>query len=790
MISLQDYFKEHQHSFWHWRDQTEVIALNDGSTLVYKAYLITTLEGLSLADTPPLDCVLLALAATKPQSQSLLAKIKQDLSQLLYGGVANNLEEPEGFDFLDILQQLPAQYHQDKERLFLLQTIFTNAYKAFEKENMQKILAEYNNLTNSTFEQLVTDDGTPINIKKTFHSLHVLNTLAQRFKTVEDLLNALEEAREIEAPLLEESTQEIDPNWREKLLEDFQTFYMATLLTPLQAGLALPTLQRLQQQEAFGGTADLSNKGELDRLLISEFAYDKTLFLSRLVNKEALYRQREATPERPVLTRHLLIDTSIYNWGSIRQIAFGIALALEKVDEEHIDCLIYTLGKELVLLPWNSVETIKEALNGVSPQLHAAESLQAFFKTQPINQLHEVVLISSEEAIEQPAMQQVMRQYQQRLHYYIQPTAQGKISAYQYALGKKLLQEFQLSLNDAWDPSKLPVASSNIPDLKTQILQTPILVPEPKQYEQLLWADTVEQTTAIFMLAPHGHLLHYIHHPKNKHQAKGWQWCYGALVDYTLAEVGQLASGDFVLLVGMRSPSRLDLVNISHQTLGSIELPQRKKWYLTQLVFDASNDVFYALDNAEQSWMIELHENPILRPFQDSQLVLDLIQKHKLFVLHKKNKRKRTKHHQLLKNINAISITEQGHLLINGRHQLQLAHNNIIKISTRTSATMISAQQDYKKRRLRQFTFPDGSTVTANSLGLMTLTSSNKKLPKIYLPTTLNKSLGMATEEHFCGNPYYCNNSIHQENTILAPDFFFTFYLQPFIDTILGNVVT
>ncbi|MFK7795842.1 MAG: hypothetical protein AB8E82_00205 [Aureispira sp.] len=788
MISLQEYFKEHQHSFWHWRDQTEVIALNDGSTLVYKAYLITTLEGLALADTPPLDCVLLALAATKPQSQQLLAKIQQDLLQLLYGGVADNLEVPEGFRFLDILQQLPVQYHQDKERLFLLQTLFTNAYKAFEKENMQKILAEYKQLTNTTFEQLVTDDGTPINVKKIFHSLHILKVLAQRFKTVEDLLNALKEAQEVEAPLLEESTQEVEPHWRENLLEDFQTFYMATLFAALQAGLALPSLQRLQQQEAFGGTADLSNKGELDRLLISEFAYDQTLFLSRLVNREALYRQREATPERPALTRHILIDTSIYNWGSIKQVAFGIALALEKVDEKHLNSLIYTLGKELVLLPWNSVESIKKALNRVYPQLHAAESLQTFFKTQSIKQHHEVVLISSKESMQQLAMQQVMRHHQQQLHYYIQPTAQGKISVYQYALGKKLLQEFQLTLQDAWDPSKLPVASSNAPDLNTQALQTPILVPEPKQYEQLLWADTKDQTTAIFMLAPHGHLLRYIQYRNNK--TKGWQWSYSGLVDYTLAEVGQLSSGDFVLLVGMRSPSRLDLVNISRQTLVSIELPQRKKWYLNQLVFDASNDVFYAFDNAEESWVIELPENPVLRPFEDRQLVLDLIQKHKLFVLHEKNKKKYTKHYQLLKNINAISVTEQGHLLINGRHQLQLAHNNIIKISTRTSPTMISAQQDYKKRRLRQFTFPDGSTVTANSLGLMTLTSSNQKLPKIYLPTTLNKSLGMATEEHFCGNPYYCNDSIHQGKNILAPDFFFTFYLQPFIDTILGNVVT
>lgn len=786
MISLQEYFKEYQHSFWNWREQTEVITLTDGSTLVYKVYLMKVLEALSLADTPPIDAVLMALAATKPQAKEAVQTIEQDVLMLLYGGTEEQLESPKGFDFLYLLQQLPKDYHQDKERLFLLQTIFTNCYKPFDKANMQQILEESKSMSNSSFEQLVAEDGTPINPNRLFRALHVLQLLAEQFPTLESLLEALKTAQDLEAPILE--TPPSNPDWREQLVEELPTFYMASLLPALQAGLALPSLQRLQQQEAFGGTADLSNKGELDRLLISEFAYDKTLFLSRLVNKEALYRQREASPERPTLTRHILIDISIYNWGTIKQIAYGIALALEKAEEEHIHSHIYALGKQAKLLNWNGVEMVAQELGQVAPILNAAEGLQAFFKKNKQTTQQELILISSQEAVQQPAMQQVIQQHPTRLHYWIAPTKEGKIRVYQYHSGKKLIQEFLLFLKEIWHADHLPKSKKGSTDPRLLAKETPILVPEPRHYEQLLWATSSKGKEELFMLAAHGHVLRHYGEKSVQYQSQvqGWEWLYGGLVDYTLVEAGLHSSGDFMLLVGMRSPSCLDLVNMSTQTQTSIQLPNKKKWYLQHLVYE--QDAFYAIDNNKEAWIVEVQEKPVLEPFADVEWVEQALKKHQLFLSHKKSLGRPERHYQILKNINSISITEHGHLLLNGRHQLQLNAKNIIKIEPRTSPTIISARQDYKKKRQRHFTFPDGSTVMANSLGLMTLTSSNANLPPIYLPMVLNKSLGMATQEHFCGNPYYYKNGKGEKSSLVTPHFFFTMYVKPFVDTILGSV--
>ncbi len=793
MITLQEYFKEHQQSFWLWRDQTEVIALSDSSTLVYKGYLIEVLEALALADTPPLEAVLLALVATKPKSNGLLDQVQEDLMQLLYGGIEKSLEIPQGFDFLRLLQALPEKYHQQKDRLFLLQTIFLNSEQAFDQDTMHAILTQYKELSPSTFEGLVTDDGSRLNPKMLFRSLHLFKQLAQRFPTLESLVDALEERQRAEAPLLEEPLEDVDSTWRDKLVEDPQTFYMAALLPALQAGLALPARQRLQQQEAFGGTADLSNKGEFDRLLISEFAYDKTLFLSRLVNKEALYRQREASPERPALTRHLLLDTSIYNWGSIKQIAFGLALALEQTNKENISSRIYALGQEATLLQWNSVEQVGKELGQLSPLLHAAEGLEDFFKKNRPKPNQEVILISSSDAVQPAPMQQVMRHYQPQLHYWIAPTAKGKITTYHYYTGKKVLHEFQLTLNDTWAADKLPTTKTTETSKDFLPEEVPLLVPEPKHYEQLLWLyyyNDYNEHNHLFMLTNHGHVLRWARELSTPDQleVKGWEWLYSNSFDYTSVEIG-FFGGEFMLLAGMRSPARLDLINLTTKTQVAIALPEEENWYLQRFAFDQEAYCFYAMDNKERAWKVDLQQKPTLEPYPHPTLVTKLIKTHTDFILEQTSQSRLVRHYQILKNINSVSVTESGHLLINGRHQLSISPQGDLKISARNSPTIVAARQDYKKRHLRQFTFPDGSTVSTNSLGMMVLTSSDVQLPKIYLPMILNKPLGLAADAHFCGNTYYSKNSFDDNANEVTPKFFFTKYLKPFVEAIVDRVV-
>ncbi|MEM9378345.1 MAG: hypothetical protein AAGB93_00250 [Planctomycetota bacterium] len=103
---------------------------------------------------------------------------------------------------------------------------------------------------------------------------------------------------------------------------------VARLARDLMAALRIPSPGAQEQDLPIGGYADVANRGEIDRLLLSELAQDDEVLASRLVLGEALYLQREVPRERPRLDRTLLIDNGIRTWGVARLFATAAALAV------------------------------------------------------------------------------------------------------------------------------------------------------------------------------------------------------------------------------------------------------------------------------------------------------------------------------------------------------------------------------------------------------------------------------------------------------------------------------
>ena len=85
--------------------------------------------------------------------------------------------------------------------------------------------------------------------------------------------------------------------------------------------------------------AAIINRGELDRLLVSELAHDDLTLATRIALKEALYLRREAPVTTPPRGRIILIDTGIRLWGVPRVFATSVGLALAASSEaERISC--------------------------------------------------------------------------------------------------------------------------------------------------------------------------------------------------------------------------------------------------------------------------------------------------------------------------------------------------------------------------------------------------------------------------------------------------------------------
>ena len=101
---------------------------------------------------------------------------------------------------------------------------------------------------------------------------------------------------ELEQPAITENNTQKD--YIDELIDNPKTFHSGSLVRRIWSGLNIPFQSVLPSKQPLGGISDLTNKGDFDKLLISEFANDDLVFLSRIANNEALYIQREIPPQK------------------------------------------------------------------------------------------------------------------------------------------------------------------------------------------------------------------------------------------------------------------------------------------------------------------------------------------------------------------------------------------------------------------------------------------------------------------------------------------------------------
>jgi hypothetical protein len=129
----------------------------------------------------------------------------------------------------------------------------------------------------------------------------------------------------------------------------------------------------------------------------------------------------------------------------------------------------------------------------------------------------------------------------------------------------------------------------------------------------------------------------------------------------------------------------------------------------------------------------------------------------------------------ILRNIHSVSITMKRSLALNN-HELQLNDSGHIKLFSGKRLP----SEEAKDIGNNIFAFEDGSTVEVNKMGMVILSSSNPAIPKIFIPTTMNTTLGIGTPEEFAGNEYYLKPPLN----VIPTARFFQNYIQPFIQTI------
>jgi hypothetical protein len=277
-----DYFGTRSANFWRWSDDGEVVEWDTDNTLCYRADLLSVLRGCSNQPMPYLGAILLVVAACSDNWKPVVMRkiLNDQLKQLGLYQEYHRIEDLDmilhnAFETLAIIHSLDKDVRSGAMRSHLIRVVFENLWQpqvAFDNiEPFVECWAELaEHLTNPDVNELQ-----PSNFLQELEALANCVWREKRSAALEEYLrtNLIDTPKPAEiAPLPEPITTPL--TLIEELLQDDKTEGLAQLTQRLMAAINIPAQTKGTSDQPFGGYSDITNRGNLDRLLISELAQD------------------------------------------------------------------------------------------------------------------------------------------------------------------------------------------------------------------------------------------------------------------------------------------------------------------------------------------------------------------------------------------------------------------------------------------------------------------------------------------------------------------------------------
>lgn len=105
---------------------------------------------------------------------------------------------------------------------------------------------------------------------------------------------------------------------------------VAPFIDRMVSALTLPPRRAARSELPVGGYASVTNRGQPDQILFSEFAGDELEFLRRYAENELLYWQREEPQTQVRQDMLVVLDQGVRTWGEPRLLLTAAALAMAK----------------------------------------------------------------------------------------------------------------------------------------------------------------------------------------------------------------------------------------------------------------------------------------------------------------------------------------------------------------------------------------------------------------------------------------------------------------------------
>ncbi|MGB4770176.1 MAG: hypothetical protein WBP58_01875 [Chitinophagaceae bacterium] len=763
-----EFFAEQPNYFWHWDDEGEVIAIPKGGTIAYREHLRDIMSGLVAQGLPPFGALLLAIAATNNEGQKNIETIYALIMQQIGQDEANANIVQDAVAFMQKLALLPVHLRKGTNRILLMQTIFAQCHRVVSIKNSGNFFGYFQSprFTISSFKQFQE-----LHFRNDFRAIGILN---RRFPNVDAIVNRMAGLPLVDEPVNvepdESATSENDI--AAQLQKNPKTFHIGSLIKTLWSGLNIPHHSVNPGIQPLGGFSGIVNKGNYDKLLSSEFAYDDLVFLSRIANNEALFIQREIPPHKHNLERIILIDVSLRNWGTPKTMAYALAIAIASHPKTDIPCKAYALGNLFTPVHLTSISEIIESLNHLDSCLNCSKGLELFLSSKVFPKGAELILITHAETIKSPDLQIVIQNNYKLFHYWIQTQTDGSIDLYRRQQNsKRHIQHLKLNLGEHWHSKKKSTQHS--PIREDGIL--PILLPLP-QSSRLITLHNHNQH--IFALTPNKDVL--MSAKTKDFKDNGWRLIRKQLpIEPGQLAIGQMSSGEWLLLNFEPGNNRLTLFNLTN--------PSERTTFFTAWqshednCFAFEEDCFLYLETGVATTMWTIKWGDVIT-ISSEKLTTILIPKmfsgpsmrNKLNSLRVPNK-------NMLKKVTNVFINQVKNLVFN-THELRIVNDQVIKLA---NSQFISPLAYAEKITDNTFQFSDQSTITVRADGVVVLKSSDQGIAEIYIPLVLDMSLGVATATHFSGNKFFLDENKSQ--LIQEPSKFWKENIQDFISNILTD---
>ncbi len=443
-------------AWWAWNDGGRVAVWRDGATIAFREEIAYALGKLAPGGLPPFGALMLLLAACRPGWKDAgRAAIRAHVAELSKIGSLDGRFPPAWLeDVLDALERVASLRIELRTgadaKAQIAALVFEGAEGRGSVEEADAIVGALGDGAQPEARESET-----ISRWLVFRFLQDLAVLRQGLSRVTNEalelrtrtgLDRLPEAAPVPDEVAAESVRRLIADLR----EDRELAGVARLAADLMAAVHVPRRVSDPEELPLGGVSDISNRGPLDRLLVSELAHDEMTLATRVALNEALYLRREQPPRNLPGRRAILVDAGIRLWGVPRVFAAAVSLALAATADRFTSISAFRPSDAgLVPVDLTARAGLVDLLESLQPESIPVEALAKFLeRTAAIAGPLDAILVTHEDVLHDPDFPAALARLDDRTLDVATVGADGRYRMWAVTQrGRRLLKEASLALD-------------------------------------------------------------------------------------------------------------------------------------------------------------------------------------------------------------------------------------------------------------------------------------------------------------------------------------------------------